>query len=168
MSEVILESWDGTATPVHALTEAEAAAALEADAFAAALARTAEFKGKAGQALLIPGADGAHLQDADTTQNRSGGDKGSDNPTLERRPALYTHRPVHRCLRSPAEPLTIPVETPLVIERTPAVVNPPRLRGKLAERHLRMTHPRLPNWCKAEQCKMKVNRPRVYLPRYRA
>jgi len=58
MSEVILDAWDGTATPIHALTEADAAAALEADAFAAALARTADFKGKAGQLLLVPDADG--------------------------------------------------------------------------------------------------------------
>ena len=59
MSDVILEAWDGTAVPVHALTQAEAAQALDADAYAAALARTAEFKGKAGQILLLPGADGA-------------------------------------------------------------------------------------------------------------
>ncbi|MBI1199928.1 MAG: leucyl aminopeptidase family protein [Phenylobacterium sp.] len=58
MTDVILDAWDGTATPVHPVTEAETAKALEADAFAAALARTAEFKGKAGQALLVPGADG--------------------------------------------------------------------------------------------------------------
>ena len=59
MSEVILDTWDGPTIPVHALSEAGCAAALEADAFAAALARTAEFKGKAGQVLLVPGADGA-------------------------------------------------------------------------------------------------------------
>jgi leucyl aminopeptidase len=59
MSDVILDAWDGDVTPVHALTEAETVAALEADAFAAALARTAEFKGKAGQLLLIPDAQGA-------------------------------------------------------------------------------------------------------------
>jgi len=59
MSEVILEAWDGATVPVHALTEAETAQALEADAFAAALARTAEFKGKSGQVLLVPGPDGA-------------------------------------------------------------------------------------------------------------
>ena len=58
MSEAILDAWDGEAIPVHALTEADAAAALEADAYAAALARTAEFKGKAGQLLLVPRADG--------------------------------------------------------------------------------------------------------------
>jgi leucyl aminopeptidase len=59
MTEAILESWDGTVTPIHALTEAETVQALEADAYAAALAQTAEFKGKTGQALLIPGPDGA-------------------------------------------------------------------------------------------------------------
>ncbi|TAJ68975.1 MAG: leucyl aminopeptidase family protein [Phenylobacterium sp.] len=59
MSETILEAWDGPVTPIHAMTEAETTAALEADAFAAALARTAEFKGKPGQVLLIPDATGA-------------------------------------------------------------------------------------------------------------
>jgi len=59
MAEVILETWDGPVVPVHALTETETAAALEGDAFAAALAKTAEFKGKPGQVLLVPGADGA-------------------------------------------------------------------------------------------------------------
>ncbi|WP_068875228.1 MULTISPECIES: M17 family metallopeptidase [unclassified Phenylobacterium] len=58
MADVILDAWEGPATPIHVLTEAQAAAALEADAFAAALARTAEFKGKAGQLLLVPDADG--------------------------------------------------------------------------------------------------------------
>lgn len=58
MADVILEAWEGSATPIHVLTEAQAAAALEADAFAAALARTAEFKGKAGQLLLVPDAEG--------------------------------------------------------------------------------------------------------------
>lgn len=58
MSEVILASWDGPVIPVHALTEADTAAALEADAFAAGLAKTAEFKGKPGQVLLIPDAEG--------------------------------------------------------------------------------------------------------------
>ncbi|RAK67621.1 leucyl aminopeptidase family protein [Phenylobacterium kunshanense] len=59
MSDVILDTFDGVATPIHALTEAETAKALEADAFAAALARTAEFKGKSGQLLLVPDAAGA-------------------------------------------------------------------------------------------------------------
>ena len=59
MSEVILDTWDGPTVPVHALSEGGCAAALEADAFAGALAKTAEFKGKAGQILLIHGAGGA-------------------------------------------------------------------------------------------------------------
>jgi leucyl aminopeptidase len=59
MSEIILDIWDGPLTPIHALTEAETTAALEADPFAAALARTAEFKGKPGQLLLVPDAQGA-------------------------------------------------------------------------------------------------------------
>jgi leucyl aminopeptidase len=59
MSEVILEAWDGPTVSIHALSEASCAAVLEADPFAAALARTAEFKGKSNQVLLIPGADGA-------------------------------------------------------------------------------------------------------------
>jgi len=58
MSDVILDAWDGASVPVHALLEAEAEAALAADPFAQGLAKTAEFKGKAGQALLVPGADG--------------------------------------------------------------------------------------------------------------
>ncbi|MFN3584288.1 leucyl aminopeptidase family protein [Phenylobacterium sp.] len=58
MSDVILDAWDGQAVPVHALLETEVEAALAADPFAQGLARTAEFKGKAGQALLVPGADG--------------------------------------------------------------------------------------------------------------
>jgi leucyl aminopeptidase len=58
MSEVILDAWDGAVTPVHALTETDTTQALENDAFAAALARTAEFKGKAGQLLAIPDATG--------------------------------------------------------------------------------------------------------------
>src|SRR3989344_3472627 len=58
MADAILDAWEGSATPIHVLTEAQAAAALEADAFAAALARTAEFKGKAGQLLLVPDTEG--------------------------------------------------------------------------------------------------------------
>jgi leucyl aminopeptidase len=59
MSEVILDAWDGATIPIHALTEAEAQAAIDADPFVAALAKTAEFKGKAGQALLVHAADGS-------------------------------------------------------------------------------------------------------------
>ncbi len=59
MSDVILQTWDGSAIAVHALSEAETAAALAADPFAAALAAPAEFKGKPGQLLTVPGPDGA-------------------------------------------------------------------------------------------------------------
>src|SRR5262245_53370213 len=59
MSEVILDAFDGPTIPVHAVTEADAAKALESDPFAAALARTADFKGKPGQLLVIPNAEGA-------------------------------------------------------------------------------------------------------------
>ena len=59
MTDVILDTWDGPAVAVHALTEAQVTVALDADPFAAALAKTAEFKGKAGQLLLIPNAEGA-------------------------------------------------------------------------------------------------------------
>ena len=59
MSEVILSRWDGDATPVLALTEAETTAMLADNAFVASLARTAEFKGKTGQGLLVPNPDGA-------------------------------------------------------------------------------------------------------------
>jgi len=59
MSDVLLEAFDGPVIPIHVLNEAETAAALAADPFAAGLARTAEFKGKSGQLLLVPGADGA-------------------------------------------------------------------------------------------------------------
>ncbi|HKP78755.1 MAG TPA: leucyl aminopeptidase family protein [Phenylobacterium sp.] len=58
MSDAILEAWDGAVTPVHVLTEADTAAALAADAFAAALAKTSDFKGKSGQLLLVPDAQG--------------------------------------------------------------------------------------------------------------
>jgi leucyl aminopeptidase len=59
MGETILDTWDGPVTPIHALTEAETTAALAADAFSTGLARTAEFKGKPGQVLLVPDAAGA-------------------------------------------------------------------------------------------------------------
>jgi leucyl aminopeptidase len=58
-SDVILDAFDGPTVPIHALTDAQVEAALDADPFAAALARTGEFKGKAGQVLLVPGEDGA-------------------------------------------------------------------------------------------------------------
>ena len=58
MSDVILDAWNGPVTPVHALTEAETAHLLASDTFVAALAESAEFKGKAGQALQVPNAKG--------------------------------------------------------------------------------------------------------------
>jgi leucyl aminopeptidase len=60
MSDVILDAADGPAIPVQALTEAETGPALDAiPAGAKAFAAISDFKGKAGQLLLVPGADGA-------------------------------------------------------------------------------------------------------------
>ncbi|THD77897.1 MAG: leucyl aminopeptidase family protein [Phenylobacterium sp.] len=60
MSEVILEASDEAAIPVRALTEADAAGVLEAASpLARGAARLADFKGKAGQAVSVLGADGA-------------------------------------------------------------------------------------------------------------
>jgi leucyl aminopeptidase len=59
MSEVILQSSDDAAIPIHAVTEAEAAALLEAASpLAQGAARLAEFKGKAGQAVSVLSAEG--------------------------------------------------------------------------------------------------------------
>jgi leucyl aminopeptidase len=59
MTDVILDTADATATPVHARTEAETAAALDAaPAFVKAFAALSEFKGKAGQVMLAPDAAG--------------------------------------------------------------------------------------------------------------
>ncbi|MEO8113233.1 MAG: leucyl aminopeptidase family protein [Phenylobacterium sp.] len=63
MSEVILEASDGAAIPVHALTEAEAQAFLDAARpFVKAFAQGAEFKGKAGQTLAVPDPEGGAEQ----------------------------------------------------------------------------------------------------------
>jgi leucyl aminopeptidase len=63
MTDVILEAADGAAVPVHVLAEAEAADFLQAASpLAQGLARLAEFKGKAGQALTVVAADGAPEQ----------------------------------------------------------------------------------------------------------
>jgi leucyl aminopeptidase len=60
MSDVILENAEGPAVPVHALLESETASALNASPPAAkAFAAISDFKGKAGQVLAVPGADGA-------------------------------------------------------------------------------------------------------------
>ncbi len=60
MSEVILAAQDGAAIPVHALAQAETEAFLQAGpAFVAAFARLGSFKGKAGQIVVVPDAEGA-------------------------------------------------------------------------------------------------------------
>ncbi|HEV2533040.1 leucyl aminopeptidase family protein [Phenylobacterium sp.] len=60
MSEVILDTADPAAIPVRALLESETGPALDAAPPAAkAFAATSDFKGKAGQVLAVPGADGA-------------------------------------------------------------------------------------------------------------
>ncbi|HXA39160.1 MAG TPA: M17 family metallopeptidase [Phenylobacterium sp.] len=60
MSDVILDAADGSTIPVQAMTEAETGPALESiPAGAKAFAAISDFKGKAGQLLLVPGADGA-------------------------------------------------------------------------------------------------------------
>jgi len=60
MSEVILETADAAVIPVRALLESETGAALDAaPPQAKAFAAISDFKGKAGQVLTVPGADGA-------------------------------------------------------------------------------------------------------------
>ncbi|WP_309604074.1 leucyl aminopeptidase family protein [Phenylobacterium sp.] len=60
MSEVILETSEIPAIPVHALVESDVANALDAATpWVRALAALCEFKGKVGQILLAPDADGA-------------------------------------------------------------------------------------------------------------
>jgi leucyl aminopeptidase len=59
MSDVILDGFDGPVIPVQSLTEAETGPVLEKiPAGARAFAGMSEFKGKAGQILLVPGAEG--------------------------------------------------------------------------------------------------------------
>jgi leucyl aminopeptidase len=59
MSEVILEASADAPIPVHAVTEADAAALLDAaSSLAKGAARLAEFKGKAGQAVTVLSAAG--------------------------------------------------------------------------------------------------------------
>jgi leucyl aminopeptidase len=60
MSEVILEAADRAAIPVYVLAETEAQAFLDAQpSFVQAAARFAEFRGRAGQVLAVPDAEGA-------------------------------------------------------------------------------------------------------------
>jgi leucyl aminopeptidase len=59
MTDVILEP-SRSAVPVHALHESEVAGFLEGrQAFVRAFAATSEFKGKSGQALVVPNTEGA-------------------------------------------------------------------------------------------------------------
>ena len=59
MSEVILRASDDAVIPIHALTEAEAAARLEAASpMVQGAGKLAEFKGKAGQAVTVLSVDG--------------------------------------------------------------------------------------------------------------
>ncbi len=60
MSDVILDAADGPVIPVHALLESETAVALDAmPAAAKAFSALNDFKGKVGQVLTVPDADGA-------------------------------------------------------------------------------------------------------------
>jgi leucyl aminopeptidase len=55
MSEVVVDHAEGAVVPVHALLESETAAFLEGRAaFVKAFAQLSEFKGKAGQLLVVP------------------------------------------------------------------------------------------------------------------
>ena len=60
MTEVILETSDATVVPVYALAESDVAEALKtAPAFVAPFAALSDFKGKAGQVLVVPDDKGA-------------------------------------------------------------------------------------------------------------
>ncbi|MDB5451032.1 MAG: aminopeptidase [Phenylobacterium sp.] len=58
MSEVILEASQDAVIPIFALREGDVAGALEGQPVLTALAQRLEFKGKAGQALVAPDAEG--------------------------------------------------------------------------------------------------------------
>ncbi len=59
MSDAILEAADGPVIPVHAVLESETLAQLDSiSPLAKAIAATSDFKGKAGQLLALPNADG--------------------------------------------------------------------------------------------------------------
>jgi leucyl aminopeptidase len=59
MSEVLIAEAPGEATPLFALTEGELSAFLSSQPpLVARLAQTAQFKAKAGQVLVVPGAEG--------------------------------------------------------------------------------------------------------------
>jgi leucyl aminopeptidase len=60
MTEVVVDHAEGAAIPVHALLERETAAFLEGRAaFVKAFAELSDFKGKAGQLLVVPDTAGA-------------------------------------------------------------------------------------------------------------
>jgi leucyl aminopeptidase len=60
MSDLILPAADGPAIPIHALTEAETAVFLDGrQPFVKAFAALSDFKGKAGQILVVPDTEGA-------------------------------------------------------------------------------------------------------------
>ncbi|MDB5424802.1 MAG: aminopeptidase [Phenylobacterium sp.] len=61
MTDVILEASDALAIPVHPILASEADEAIPAEGMARALAQAADFKGKAGQLLVVPNADGTTL-----------------------------------------------------------------------------------------------------------
>jgi leucyl aminopeptidase len=59
MSEVLISTAEGPVAALHALTEAELPAFLDAQPpLAARLAKAAQFKAKAGQILVVPGGEG--------------------------------------------------------------------------------------------------------------
>jgi leucyl aminopeptidase len=59
MSEVILEASDDAAVPIHALTDGDLTAVLDASPpFVKPFAAMSEFKAKAGQVLLVPSPEG--------------------------------------------------------------------------------------------------------------
>ncbi|THD62857.1 leucyl aminopeptidase family protein [Phenylobacterium sp.] len=100
MSDVILDAADGPVIPVHALTEAETGPALESiPAGAKAFAAISDFKGKSGQLLLIPGADGAlaHVLFGLGSSGGAGGD-----PMVFRTLAAKLPAGTYRLARAPA------------------------------------------------------------------
>jgi len=60
MSEVILDSFDGDATPIYALSQDDVPGVLaERSPLVQGLAKLSDFKGKSGQVLVVPDAEGA-------------------------------------------------------------------------------------------------------------
>jgi leucyl aminopeptidase len=97
MSEVILEASDGAAIPVLGLLESEAAGFLEQSAeFVRAFAEFSDFKGKAGQALTVPDAQGR------PDQVLFGLGAGGDPMALRALPSQLTAG-VYRIAQAPAD-----------------------------------------------------------------